>query len=185
MLQVVIWLAFLVSFQEELLRLRHSAAVIAADSSAPILASGTAVIPPPFPMMYVVLAVVMALTGIILGKFMLWMSTYSSTIQQICESVCVCRSPTFLPFKSMLYFHFLCPSFFRSHASHHVSLFQVTDISYHTHVLVLYITLLLVLGFCVWREEAGFGERIFNTCLQAKTLCHSKVSHTFDYVNFV
>lgn len=119
-------IAFLVSFQEELLRLRRSAAVAAADSSAPIQASGTAVIPPPLPMMYVVLAFVMGLIGIILGKFMLWMSNYSSTIQQICESVCVCRSPAFLPFKSMLYFHFLSPSFFRSHASPPMSLSRVT-----------------------------------------------------------
>jgi hypothetical protein len=36
-----------------------------------MLASGTAVIPPPLPMMYIVLAFVMGLIGIILGKFML------------------------------------------------------------------------------------------------------------------
>lgn len=143
-----------------------------------MLASGTAVIPPPLPMMYIVLAFVMGLIGIILGKFMLWMSNCSSTIQQSCESACVCRSPTFLPSKSVLYFHFPWPSFFPSHTSPRVSLFQKADIiSHHTYVLVLYINLLLVRGFCVLREEAGFGEKIFNTCLRAKTLCHSKVSH--------
>jgi hypothetical protein len=61
----------LVFFQEELLRLRRSAAVAAADSSAPILTSGNAVIPPSFPMIYVVLAFVVGLIGFILGKFML------------------------------------------------------------------------------------------------------------------
>jgi len=31
----------------------------------------------------------------------------------------------------------------------------------------------------VWGEEAGIGERIFNNCFQAKTLCHSKLSPNF------
>ncbi|KAJ9580643.1 hypothetical protein L9F63_024178 [Diploptera punctata] len=57
--------------KEELLRLRRSAAVAAVDSSAPILASGTAVATAPVPMMYVAFAIVMALFGIILGKFLL------------------------------------------------------------------------------------------------------------------
>ena len=57
--------------QEELLRIRRSAAAAAVDSSAPILASGAAITPAPVPMMYVALAIVMGLVGIILGKFLL------------------------------------------------------------------------------------------------------------------
>ncbi|XP_021942742.1 vesicle-associated membrane protein-associated protein B isoform X1 [Zootermopsis nevadensis] len=57
--------------KEEILRLRRSPAVAALDSTAPILASGTAVTTASLPMMYVVLALFMGLVGIILGKFLL------------------------------------------------------------------------------------------------------------------
>jgi len=61
---------FLALSQEEILRLRRAAAVTAADSSTPILSSGN-VAPTPVPLMYLVSAVLIALIGIILGKFML------------------------------------------------------------------------------------------------------------------
>lgn len=105
--QVVIWSVFLALSQEEIVRLRRSAAVTAVDSSTPILSSGN-VATTPIPMMYLVAALLMGLFGIILGKFLLWMSNGSSTpIQQICESVCVCHSPTPLPLNTVFLCHFV------------------------------------------------------------------------------
>lgn len=56
--------------KEEILRLRRAAAVTGVDSSTSILSSGN-IAPTPVPMMYLVVALLIGLIGIILGKFLL------------------------------------------------------------------------------------------------------------------
>jgi len=129
-----LWLVLLVLSQEELLRLRRSAALAAVDSSAPILAPGTAIAPVLMPMRSIVFAFILALAGVFVGKFLVWMSNCSSTIQQICELVCVCHSPSPLPLSATLhsYFHL---SFFKSHTPPPINLVWVILTSPAKHSL--------------------------------------------------